>query len=55
MISITKNQYLNLNVFLYNVICFSNKNINKQFNISIGNTDNFNISINNFLDYIIQS
>jgi hypothetical protein len=47
----TKNQNLDLNMFLHSVTCLSNKNINKHFNNSIGNSNNITFSLNNFLDF----
>jgi hypothetical protein len=38
-------------VFLHNVTCFSNKNINKYFNNILDDTNDVSFSLNNFLNF----
>jgi hypothetical protein len=42
---------LNLDAFLYSVICFSNKNINKYFSNNLSNTNDISFSLNNLLNF----
>jgi hypothetical protein len=46
-----KNHNLNLNVFLHSITYFSNKEINKHFVTTLGNTNDVKFSLNNFLDF----
>jgi hypothetical protein len=49
--STTKKLDLNLNAFLYSIICFTNKEINKHLYNQLGNTNDIMFSLTNFLDF----
>jgi hypothetical protein len=40
-----------LNAFLHSITYLSNKDINKQFDATLGNTNNAKFSLHNFLDF----
>jgi hypothetical protein len=47
----TKNQNLNLNMFLHSITCLFNKNTNKYYNIKLDDTNDIKFSLNNLLDF----
>jgi hypothetical protein len=47
----TKKSDLDLDAFLHSVTCFSNKDANKHFIFSLGDTNDIMFSLNDFLDF----